>query len=242
MSISTIVPNKAQPLATHLMQGTILAVVLTALSYVLALHFGWIATFSGHGLEGFAVFTSYLCTFLCVVERRINYPIGAVSNAAYCLLFASLGLVGSAIVTGYLTFSLAYGWFRWKRDTETKPVAFVELKWWPAYLAATGIAFFVGLHLYPLFGQSVVWTDAVVMAGSILAQFLLDNKKMENWIVWGVVNLFAIWTYVHAGAALAAFQYVFFFLNCFFGWYLWRKSMNGERTVAVSPAPEPVEA
>lgn len=240
MSIATIVPNKAQSITTHLSQGTILAVVLTAASYILALHFGWITTFSGHSLEGFAVLTSYLCTYLCVVERRINYPIGAVSNAAYCLLFASLGLVGSAIVTGYLTFSLAYGWFRWRNDADTKPVAFVSLKWWPVYLGATAIAFIIGLHLYPVFGQSVVWTDAVVMAGSILAQFLLDNKKMENWAVWIVVNVFAIWTYIHAGAALAAFQYVFFLVNAFYGWHMWRKSMTSNVEVTDEPAAQQI--
>jgi nicotinamide mononucleotide transporter len=233
MSFSKFVPTKAQSLTTHMVQGTTLAVVLTAASYILALHFGWIPTFSGHAVEGFAVFTSYLCTYLCVVERRANYPIGAISNAAYCFFFASLGLVGSAIVTGYLTFSLAYGWFRWKKDEVTKPVAFVELKWWPVYLGATAVAFLVGLTLYPLFGQAVVWTDAVVMAASILAQFLLDNKKLENWLVWMVVNVFAIYTYINAGAALAAFQYVFFLLNAFYGFYMWRRSMKNEETATV---------
>ena len=242
MSITAVLPTREQGVTVNILQGTVIGVILTALSYAVGLSFGW--TDALNWLEVFAVFTSYVCTFLCVVERRANYPIGAISNAAYCLLFASFGLVGSSIVTGYLTFSLAYGWFRWKRDTNTKPVAFVALKWWPVYLIATGVAFAIGLHLYPLFGQPVVWTDAVVMAGSILAQFLLDNKKMENWIVWAVVNVFAIYTYIHSGIALAAFQYVFFLANTVYGWVMWRKAMRGQavEVVPVSPAPEPARA
>src|SRR5690349_17994979 len=109
-----LVPNKDQSLKVHMTQGVILGVVLTALSYFVGFQFGWLASLNF--IEVFAVFTSYVCTFLCVVERRANYPIGAVSNAAYAVLFFSFGLMGSAVVTAYLTFSLLYGWIRWNRD------------------------------------------------------------------------------------------------------------------------------
>lgn len=226
MSVSIAMPNKAQDLKVHILQGTILGVVLTTLSYVVGYKMGW--TTGPSLLEGFAVFTSYVCTWLCVVERRVNYPIGAISNAAYSVMFWQLGLVGSSIVTGYLTFSLAYGWFRWRDDENTKPVAFVALKWWPVYIVATTIAFIGGLSLYKLFNTPVVWTDAVVMAMSILAQFLMDNKKLESWAVWAIVNVFAIYTYIHAGAGLAAFQYMFFLANTVYGFVMWRKAMRPE--------------
>ncbi len=64
----------------------------------------------------------------------------------------------------------------------------------------------------------------MVMAGSILAQFLLDNKKMETWLIWTIVNVFAIYTYVNAGLSLVAFQYVFFLLNAFYGLWVWNNS------------------
>jgi nicotinamide mononucleotide transporter len=225
MSFAVAMPHKDQSLSTHLVQATALGVVLTGLSYLVGTHVGYVPGL----LEAFAVFTSYACTYLCVVERRINYPIGAISNAAYCVFFAQAGLVGSAIVTGWLTFSLAYGWFRWRSDDDTKPVGFVAAKWWPVYLLATAVAFGVGWFLYGVFNAPVVWTDLVVMAGSILAQFLLDNKRMENWYVWAVVNVFAIYTYINVGASLAAFQYVFFLLNTFYGFYMWRKAMQREQ-------------
>ena len=70
----------------------------------------------------------------------------------------------------------------------------------------------------------MAWTDAMILAGTILAQFLLDNKKLENWAVWAVVNVFAIYTYATAGLALAAFQYVFFLANTVYGYIIWRRS------------------
>jgi nicotinamide mononucleotide transporter len=225
MSIATTVssvPILREGPAKNIIESIVLGVVLTGLSYGIGFLMGWVAAVSL--LEVFAVFTSYACTYLCVRERRINYPIGAASNAAYALLFYSFGLMGSAVVTAYLTFSLVYGWFRWKSDDNTKPVSFVEAKWWPVYLVATAIAFAGGFGLYHLLGAVVVWTDLAVMAGSILAQFLLDNKKQENWIVWAVVNVFAIYTYFRTGLFLVGVQYVFFLGNTVYGWVQWNKS------------------
>jgi nicotinamide mononucleotide transporter len=235
--MSTIAINapRTTGASKNVLEGIGLGVILTTLSYAIGLNFGWLASVSY--LEAFAVFTSYVCTYLCVRERRINYPIGAISNAAYSLLFYSFGLMGSSIVTGYLTLSLAYGWFRWKRDEETKPVTFVDWKLWPAYLIATGLAFAGGYGIYQLTDAKLVWTDLVVMAGSILAQFLLDNKKMENWMVWIVVNVFAIYTYINAGLSLVAFQYVFFLLNAFYGLYVWNNSRKGQVDIPKDDEP-----
>lgn len=220
-TLRDLVPQRWHGTKINLLQGTIIGTVLTALSYVVGFKFGWLETLNW--LEVFAVFTSYVCTFLCVMERRINYPIGAISNAAYAYLFYTFDLMGSATVTAYLTFSLAYGWFRWKSDQETKPVGRVALKFWPVYILVTAAAAAGGWGIYQLTDAKVVWTDLVILAGSILAQLLLDNKRIENWFVWMVVNVFAIYTYSQAGLSLVAFQYVFFLANTFYGLYMWRK-------------------
>lgn len=229
MSFTSILPRKEQGLSTHVIQGAILGVFLTGLSYLVGLQFGWLDAVVW--LEVFAVFTSYVCTFLCVVERRANYPIGAISNLAYCILFFQWGLYASAVTTGYLSFALAYGWFRWKSDQKAIPVRHVEVKWIPAYIIATGGFYFIALALVTAIGGTLAATDTVILIGTMLAQFLLDNKRIETWAVWIIVNVFAIYTYGTAGLALAAFQYVFFLANAFYGHYMWRKSMQEGRLI-----------
>lgn len=237
MSIS-IIPARSQGTKFNVIQGSVIGILLTALSYIVGINMDWIS--GVNLLEVFAVFTSYVCTFLCVMERRANYPIGAISNAAYALLFFQFGLYASAITTAYLTFALAYGWFRWKSDTDTRPVSRVGMKWIPAYVAATGAFYGIALWLVTLAGGTLATTDTVILIGTVLAQFLLDNKKIENWIVWMVVNVFAIYTYSTAGLALAAFQYIFFLANTFYGFYMWRKSARASNVeVPVAPATTP---
>lgn len=213
-----------------------IGLVLTALSYVVGIAFGWLATSALNWLEVFAVFTSYSATYLCVKERRINYPIGVISSAAYAVLFIQNGLLASAILNAYLVPTLLYGWIRWRKDDNTRPVTHVRLGRLPVYLGVALTGYAGAALLSQNLGGAMAWTDSVILAATILAQFLLDNKKLENWIVWALVNVFAIYTYATSGLPLVAFQYVFFLMNTVYGYISWRRSMH-LTTAPAEPAP-----
>lgn len=214
-------------------------VVLTTLSYVCGILFKWLTYDSLNWLEVFAVFTSYMSTYLCVVERRFNYPMGAISSAAYAYLFVQSGLFASAVLNAYLVPTLIYGWIRWRKDLNTRPVQHILPKMIPVYLAVAAGGYYGAAMISQQLGGAMAWTDSVILAATILAQFLLDNKKIETWIVWAVVNVFAIYTYYTTGLPLVAFQYVFFLANTVYGYITWQRSMrNGKviRTLDGDPA------
>lgn len=199
------------------------AVALTGASYLVGLLLGWI-----HGvnpLEAFAVFTSYACTYLCVKQRRFNYPIGALSTAAYCVLFWQQGLYASMALNAYLTPMLVYGWIRWRADSDARPVTRVALAWVPVYLGVAGVAFAAASILNSALGGSFAIADSVILVGTIVAQLLMDNKKLENWIVWSVVNVAAIAVYFSSGLPIAGLQYVFFLGNAVWGFTQWRRTL-----------------
>ncbi len=218
-------------LSRHLVESAIIGVGLTALSYFVAIGAGWMTLTSLNWLEVLAVLTSYACTYLCVKQRRINYPIGAVSTAMYAILFLQNGLLASAVLNAYLTPALIYGWIRWRRDSDARPVTHVSLRWVPVYLAVAGIGYGGAALLSGALGGAMAWTDSLILAGTILAQFLLDNKKLENWVIWALVNVFAIYTYATAGLPLVAFQYVFFLGNTVYGFIAWKRSMQHDTLI-----------
>ena len=199
-----------------------IGLALTLLSYGVGLTLHWITALNW--LEILAVFTAYSSTYLCVKERRANYTIGAVNAALYSILFFQSGLFSSAILNAYLTPALLYGWFRWRRDSDTRPITNVSVKMIPVYLLIAVVGYAGAAILSQSIGGSMAWTDAVILAGSILAQFLLDNKKIENWIIWALVDVFAIYTYATSGLSLVAFQYVFFTANTIYGFLIWRRN------------------
>lgn len=208
------------------LESLIVATVLTAASYIVGLQMKWITDVNW--LEAFAVFTSYSCTYLCVKQSRINYPIGAISVAALSLLFYNQGLYSSMVLNIYLFPTLIWGWFRWGRDEVTRPVTRVSFAWWPVYLFLTVSVWYTLVTITELMGAAQAPLDSSILALSILAQFLLDQKKMENWAVWFIINVIAIFTYWQAGLEIVSIQYVFFLLNTAYGHYSWKRTMTRE--------------
>lgn len=233
-TLRDLIPRRDNGVKANIVQAIVIGLVLTALSYGVGLGLGWIDALSW--LEIFAVFTSYAATFLCVVERRANYPFGAISTAAYCLLFWQIGLLASMAINGFLAVYLVYGWFRWRSDVDTRPVTRMTLPQWAIYILVAAAGYGVVVFLASQFGGVLAWTDSFILAGTILAQFMLDNKKLENWAVWALVNVFAIYTYGTAGLALVAFQYVFFLLNTGYGFAMWKRAQYRAPVVATEPA------
>ncbi len=239
----------------YIVESIILAVVLTALSYGVGLGLGWIVAVNW--LEVFAVFTSYSCTWLCTRQSRWNYPIGVVTTAAYSLLFWQWAMPALAIFNLYLVFSLTYGWFRWGSDKNTRPVTRILPRWYTGYgaLGLVILALFIAANwLFNPAGLTAlnpIDVSLAVLSG--VAQFMLDNKKLETWGLWAIVDIISIPFFLCAGLAaltfgnlslvaiiaiisnpiswqggltLVAFQYIFFLVNTVIGHIQWKKSMT----------------
>lgn len=214
----------------NIIESIILAVVLTAFSYGVGLYMGWIETLNW--LEVYAVATSYSCTWLCTRQSRWNYPIGVITTAAYSFLFFQTGAIALAVFNLYLVFSLAYGWFYWRADADTRPVTNVQPIWYLGY-GAIGIAV-LGIFLAAngLFNPTGIAELSRIDVGlavfSGIAQMMLDRKKLQNWIVWAGINIVSIPYFIQIGLPLVAFQYVFFLINTVIGYVAWRKTMVAE--------------
>lgn len=214
-----------QTSAEKVLTSFAVAAVLTTLSIIVGYTSGWVTDLNF--LEILAVLTSYSCTYLFVVQTRACYIIGVITTILYTILFYQWNLLGSAVVNAYLSFQLLYGWFRWGRDDQTRPVTFIDWKWWPVYLIVSSATYLGAAGIISWFGGTYAPWDAGIMFGTILAQFLLDNKKLETWLIWAIVNVAAITLYSTQGLYLVAFQYVFFLLNTIYGYYSWNRTRIG---------------
>lgn len=208
---------------TQFLISILIGFVLGITTTVFAYSMGWIQEINI--LELFAVTTSYACTYLCVVQSRWNYPLAIVTTIAYAWLFYQWGLYGSAIASVYVPFAVIYGWFRWGPDGRTRRVTRTPIAHYPFYIAL-GLAGWTATFLIAdAVGATLPVMDSAILVLTIMAQFMMDNKKLECWIVWITLNVIAIGLYFQTGLYLAALQYVFFLGNAFVAMWLWKKSM-----------------
>lgn len=176
-------------------------------------------------VEMLAVWTSFICTLLCVYQSRWNYPVGIVSTALLSYSFFGAELYGSMALNLYLIPTLIYGWYVWGPDSDTRPVQSVQIQDIWKYVVATGIVFIGAVTLIKHFGGTLPAWDATILVGSVLAQFLLDRKKIETWAVWAAVNIVSIWLYFNSGLYLLGMQFVLFLGNTIYGYISWRKTL-----------------
>ncbi len=70
------------------------------------------------------------------------------------------------------------------------------------------------------------WLDAGTTAVSLIAQWMMTRKLLENWSVWTVVNLVYVGMYLSQGMLPSAGLYAAYFGLAVSGHFTWRRSLE----------------
>lgn len=186
--------------------------------------------------------TGAVCVVLAVLRNVWTYPIGLANNLVFVWLFAANGLYATAglqVVFGVLA---VHGWLRWTRGAEQDAgyIGSVPSRRLPLLvltgLAAAGVLFLV---LSAFTDSAVPLPDAAATAGSLVAQYMLNRKWIQNWFVWIGVDLGYVWLYAVSGLLLTSVLYAGFAVLCVTGYLSWRATA---RRSSIPDLPEPSHA
>lgn len=160
-------------------------------------------------------------------EIHWGWPLAIVSSLLYFALFWRSRLYGEAVLQIFFAVVAVWGWAQWLRGRRDDGSALRV-----ARLSARGLAFAVGACtlLWPITGlflkrftdTDVPWWDAFPTATSVLGQFLLGRKFIENWAVWFVVNVVSVGLFAYKGLWLTVILYALFTALSVVGWRAWK--------------------
>jgi len=158
----------------------------------------------------------------------LGWPLAIVSSLLYFALFWQNRLYGDASLQIFFAVIGLWGWWQWLRGTRADGRALTVRALGPRgrvlALLAMALAWpATGLFLKRFTDTDVPWWDAFPTAGSVIGQWLLGRKYLENWAVWGVVNTVAVALFVHKSLWLTALLYALFIVMSFAGWRAWRR-------------------
>jgi nicotinamide mononucleotide transporter len=77
---------------------------------------------------------------------------------------------------------------------------------------------------------SYPWLDSALTCSSLIAQWMIAKKYIENWIVWIVADIIYIPLYCVKNLPLTAFLYFIFLLLAFNGYREWKKKLMFNET------------
>jgi len=204
----------------------------------------WLAQ---HWAEVLGFVTGAICVILSVVRNVWTYPIGIANNVVFVVLFVTNGLYANAGLQVVVAVLGAHGWWRWTRRVEQDSEYAVRTpagRITPlAVIALAGTAL-LGWALIAWVGEppTAGWLDAGTTAVSMIAQYMLNRKWIENWWVWFAVDLVYIGLYGTTGLWLTAVLYAGFAVLCVIGFLSWRRLLTGRATPASHPEAEVAHA
>lgn len=154
------------------------------------------------------------------------YPAGIASSAITIFLLLKVGLYADSVLNAYYVLMSVYGWVLWVHRKGQPPVQVAyatRQEWFITLLIAFGGWGLIYLLLKHYTPSTVPVWDAWVSASAWAGTWLLARRRIENWLVLNVSNLFAIPLLFHKQLALFALLTVFLFIVAIFGYLEWRK-------------------
>jgi nicotinamide mononucleotide transporter len=172
-----------------------------------------------------------LAVAMVVLNMRVNpiaWPLAIVSSLLYLLLFWHSRLYGEAALQIVFAAVGFWGWWQWLRGTQDGGAPLVVRSLSPR---GRGIALLLFAIAWPTLAllldhgtdSDVPWFDAFPTAGSLLGQWLLGRKYVENWPAWVVVNIVSVVLFAIKGLWLTVLLYGLFVVMSFIGWRAWRR-------------------
>lgn len=187
-------------------------------------------------LEIAAVTTGAFSVYLSVREKVANWPVGIVNVALYTLFFWRVKLyadMGLQVVYFVLSF---YGWYEWLYGGSEK-TALPITRGTPELLIRVSIIGFIaaavlGTILARYTDAALPFLDSSLTATSLVAQYLITVKKIENWLFWLAADVVYVGLFIFKGVYLTAALYGLFLVLAAIGYVAWKRTLLAQPALA----------
>ncbi len=187
-------------------------------------------------VELIAVAFGLTSVYLAAREHIVSWPTAIVNVAIFFFLFWRAKLYADAVLQlVYLVLSI-YGWYEWRFGGAQHSRLLVSRATRMHWLVLVPLFLVVGVGLGALLARytdsPVPYFDALLTTASLVAQWMMTRKLLENWLIWIAADLVYVPLFVQRGLPLTAVQYAVFLLLAAIGWNGWRQSLRAQALAA----------
>ena len=180
-------------------------------------------------IELFALVFGLVAVYFNTREMIWGWPVGIVGVVLSGVILYEARLYSDLILHILYVILGFYGWYEWVYGGEGKKQLDVST------LAPGLILLLIGLggvgtavigYLFDRYTDAdLAYWDAFTTSFSLVGQYMLAKKKIENWILWIVVDAIASGMYLYKDLKFLALLYALYLGLATYGYFNWRKSM-----------------
>jgi nicotinamide mononucleotide transporter len=187
-------------------------------------------------LEYAAVALGLINIALLVWRSVWNYPFGMAMVAIYIFVFEEEKLYAEAGLQVFFFAAQAWGWWLWHKaggEDSRVPVRWLD---WPSRavwaVVTAAISLNLGWALSRFTDAAMPFADSAIAGASVTAQILLAFRRIENWVLWIVIDVAAIALYIDRGLYPTAGLYGGMLVMSLFGLREWIQAARREAASA----------
>lgn len=178
-------------------------------------------------IEIFAVAGSLLYLLAAILKRRICWIFGALSNILYGVICLQSALYAETVLQIIYMFLAVWGWFKWADSTFGEGAVYrSSRKILATQFLLTGLVSLGCGYLFERLSNAFMpYLDSAILCFSLLATRLTIARKIENWMLWILIDLAATYLYFVRELTLSSGLYLFYALLCIPGYFFWKRSL-----------------
>lgn len=176
---------------------------------------------------------SFIYLYFSIREKSALWIFGFLSSLLYIWVFFHSKLYAEISLQLYYLVISVYGWITWRRksvithETVLHITCITSVRQVVLYLlSAVGVYFVYCFVLVYLTDSPVPLADSFVGSLSVIATYMLAKKKIENWLVWIVVDAFAAGLYFYKELYPTTVLFVVYTVMAVVGYFQWKKKME----------------
>jgi nicotinamide mononucleotide transporter len=167
---------------------------------------------------------------LSAIENIWSWPTAIIGVAMYTVVFYQAKLYSDMGLQFIYVVINIYGWWKWLHGGKDEGVlqvsrAPVRVMVIGSLIACAGALGF-GLFFHYVTDAAFPFADSALSWFSLLAQYLMARKYLENWHLWITLDVFYIAMYINKHLYVTAGLYAAFIVPCVLGVVQWQRAMN----------------
>jgi len=180
-------------------------------------------------LEYVAAAFGIASVYLSTKQNIWSWPTTIVNVAMYAFVFQRSRLYAAAGLQVMFVIISIYGWYQWLYGGRNRTELTVSRtpRRMAVILALLGgsFALLLGGLLYRTTNAALPFLDSALSSASLVAQWMLTKKLLENWLVWIAVDVIYIGMFLASSLTVTAGLYFVFLVLCIMGYRQWKASL-----------------
>ena len=193
---------------------------------------GFLTWISNHYVEVLGTIFGLFYIFLSIKQSVWCWPFGLISSVIYIFVFFYSGFYADMGLQFYYVFISIYGWYNWvfggkKEINKTLHISVTSTKLWIKLFIANTILFVIISYILINHTDSTIpYWDAFTTAASIVATWMLAQKKIEHWLIWIVVDIVSLGLYIYKDLFATVILFAVYTILALIGYLEWRKDLK----------------